>query len=214
MNGTAAIRSARRQRGVVLIIAMIALVAISLAGIALMRSVDTGLVITGNLAFKQTVAQAGDAGTEAAVAWLEANAAALNGDVPAAGYYATWRAGCDLLGIATLADQDDDVVWKPNDPAKANCGMIAAAVASADLPSGYSATYVINRLCTTEAPPGDSGNYCNPYQSASSGSESTKGGVSYGQSPLSGVTQQYYRITTRIEGPRNTESVVQSIVAF
>jgi type IV pilus assembly protein PilX len=40
----------RRERGAILFIALIVLVAMSLAGIALMRSVDTNVLIAGNLA--------------------------------------------------------------------------------------------------------------------------------------------------------------------
>jgi Tfp pilus assembly protein PilX len=48
---------------VVLLIALIMLVAMTLAGIGMMRSVDTGSVIAGNLAFKQATLNASDAGT-------------------------------------------------------------------------------------------------------------------------------------------------------
>lgn len=51
-----------RQRGVVLLIALIILVAMTLAGIGMMRSVDTGSVIAGNLAFKQATLLASDRG--------------------------------------------------------------------------------------------------------------------------------------------------------
>lgn len=53
-----------RQRGVVLLIALIVLVAMTLAAIGMMRSVDTGIVITGNMAFKQTTVHAGDVGID------------------------------------------------------------------------------------------------------------------------------------------------------
>jgi hypothetical protein len=53
----------RSQRGVVLLIALIILVAMTMAGIGMMRSIDTGSVIAGNLAFKQATTNAGDAGT-------------------------------------------------------------------------------------------------------------------------------------------------------
>lgn len=56
----------RSQRGVVLLIALILLVVMTLAGIGMMRSVDTGSVIAGNLAFKQATLNASDAGTNAA----------------------------------------------------------------------------------------------------------------------------------------------------
>jgi Tfp pilus assembly protein PilX len=54
--------SRRAQQGVVLFIALIVLVAMSLAGIALMRSVDTNVLIAGNLAFRQGATMAGDWG--------------------------------------------------------------------------------------------------------------------------------------------------------
>ena len=60
----------RKQRGVSLIIAMIALVAMTLAGLALIRSVDTSNVISGNLAFRQASLHATDVGVEAALAAL------------------------------------------------------------------------------------------------------------------------------------------------
>lgn len=203
----------RRQRGVVLMIALIALVAISLAGIALMRSVDAGLMITGNLAFKQTAAQAGDAGTEAALDWIEANSADLGADVAAAGYYATWRMACDLLASRT-ADANDDVAWGVADAPRPGCGMVAVAVDASRLPDGYTATYVINRMCDSAGAPNDPSVYCSAFLTSSGGTGSTKVGASYGQMPLSGTAQQYYRVTTRVVGPRSTESVVQAIVGF
>ena len=56
--------SMRREQGVVLFIALIVLVAMSLAGIALMRSVDTGILIAGNLGFRQNATHVGDLGIE------------------------------------------------------------------------------------------------------------------------------------------------------
>ncbi len=57
------ITTPRSQRGVVLLIALIMLVAMTLAGIGMMRSVDTGSMIAGNLAFRHATSQASDAGT-------------------------------------------------------------------------------------------------------------------------------------------------------
>ena len=55
------------QRGVVLFIALIVMVAMSLAGIALIRSTDTAGIVAGNLAFKQAATNALDRSVEAAV---------------------------------------------------------------------------------------------------------------------------------------------------
>ena len=205
--------SMHRQRGITLLIALIALVAISLGGIALMRMVDAGIMIAGNLAFKQTAAQAGDAGTEAAIAWLTANSDQLANDVAPAAYYATWRSNCDVLGTRS-GDPQDDVVWTADGTPLTNCGMVAASVGSDRLPAGYAATYIINRMCDFEGLPNDPAVFCSAFQSSSAGSASTKGGGSYGQMPLTGTTQQYYRITARVVGPRNTESFVQTVVGF
>ncbi len=52
-----------KQHGVVLLLTLIILVAMMMAGIGMMRSVDTGNVIAGNLAFKQATTHAADGGT-------------------------------------------------------------------------------------------------------------------------------------------------------
>ena len=59
----------RRQRGVVLFVAMIVLVVMALAGVAMVRQSGSGLSIAGNLAFKQSATSTGDYGTEAALNW-------------------------------------------------------------------------------------------------------------------------------------------------
>lgn len=68
----------RSQRGVVLLIALIILVAMTLAAIGMIRSVDTGSVVAGNLAFKQATAHANDTGASAAFNALAAVANSLN----------------------------------------------------------------------------------------------------------------------------------------
>ena len=60
--------SLARQRGISLMMSMIVLVALTLAGIALMRSVDTTTIIAGNLAFQQAATNSGDTGIETAIA--------------------------------------------------------------------------------------------------------------------------------------------------
>ena len=78
-----------RQKGVVLFISLIVLVAMTLAGIGLMRSVDTSTIITGNLAFKQSTLQAADQGVEQAYQWLFPNGgtAVLNNDNLPQGFF-------------------------------------------------------------------------------------------------------------------------------
>ena len=58
---------AHRQRGVVLFIALIAMVVMSLAGVALIRSVDTTGSVAGNLAFREASTPAVNMAVEQAV---------------------------------------------------------------------------------------------------------------------------------------------------
>ena len=89
-----------RERGAILFIALIVLVAMSLAGIALMRSVDTNVLIAGNLAFRQGATAGGDWGIEDARAWITGHPALLIDEQPAGFpfYFASWQQNLDLIG--------------------------------------------------------------------------------------------------------------------
>ena len=62
------------QRGVVLMVSLIILVALTLGGLALVRSVGTANFIAGNLAFQQAATHASQSGIEDGINnFLEAN---------------------------------------------------------------------------------------------------------------------------------------------
>ena len=192
----------RAQQGVVLFVSLIILVAMTLAGIALMRSVDTNVLIAGNLAFRQANTMYADTGVEAARAWLSANAASLNNNQPggALHYWANYQLGVNFLGTAPVSS--DNYNWAQ-----------AATVAAPD--PAYTSAYVIHRLCGGTGAPSDASAKC-MQASAGGGSGSsglgTKGVVSYGVQALPGISTIYYRVTVRVRGPRNTLSYVQAIV--
>ena len=207
------------QSGVSLIVVLIALLIISFAAAALLRSTDTATIIAGNLTFKKTALASADAGTEAAIAWLGANisGSALHADIAAKGYYSTSADSCDLTGQRTPNDSTDDVNWDSGS-ATANCTMVALAATPAGVADGYKVAYVINRVCNAAGDPssvvaadGITPMVCSRQSNADS-SNSTRAGGSYGSLPLSGQPQTYYRITTRVIGPRNTVRYVQAFV--
>jgi len=189
-NGARARRRRRNaQKGVVLFIALIVLVAMTLAGIALSRSVGTGVMIAGNLAFQRGAAHSADAAIEAARTWLSAQSAVALRDDQAPGYYASWQPA-----------------FNPQTFNWAAAGRSAGTDAA-----GNSMSYVIHRLCqnageSVNAP----GQQCVTLQS--SGTGTPKGGGSYGFLPLIGTLQVYYRVTVRVSGPRNTVSYVQAVM--
>lgn len=192
-------KSRAGQNGVVLLIALIVLVAMTLAGIALVRSVDTTNVIAGNMAFQQSTTQSGDAGVEAALTWLAAsnNNITLNNDSPGNGYVA---AG---LGNNPGTGQSWDTYWTT----LTNTGLVTASNPDA---SGNTYSYHIDRLCASAGSATGGGN-CSASPLAST---TTGGSEESGDSGISAPPLVYYRITSRIVGPRNTVSYVQAVVAM
>lgn len=191
----------KAQQGLVLFIALIVLVAMSLAGIALLRSVDTGTLVAGNLAFRQSAMHTGDMGVEAARTYLlgVTPAANLHNDNSGAGYYAQWAEDLDLLGNKTVTTSDDF-----------NWGT-AINVASPTPPTGYTVSYVIHRLCQQTGNPADV-TCVKQTGTASTTGGGTKGAAAFGQMAISVPTNALYRITVRVLGPRNSTSYIQAVV--
>jgi len=190
----------KRQRGTVLFIALIVLVAMTLAGIAIMRSVDTATLIAGNLAFKQGTIQAADNGVEQGYQWLLANRATLANSNLGSGYYSS-RPG-------TEPDWNDPLTWAN----AVNVGTDAA---------GNTVSYVIHRLCNCPDTlyngtcASGSAQQCalttasNVAPPPGQGDSFSVGAPGFLEDP-----KLYYRITVRTQGPRNTTSYVQSMVAI
>lgn len=180
-----------RQNGAALLIALIMLVAMTLAGIALVRSVDTTNIIAGNLAFQQATTHSGDQGIEAAITWLQvATPATLEGTAPAANsYVATWAP-------AAIASWDNfwSLLPVPPSPAVADAG-------------GNSVSYFIERMCLNAGSSITASCSFAPVVCADGSLDG--GGTFCGK----GTRRVYYRITVRIAGLRNTKSYIQSIIA-
>jgi Tfp pilus assembly protein PilX len=197
-----------RQRGVALFFALIALVAMSLAAIGLMRAVDASNVIAGNMAFKAATLNASDMGVEDAfdklgtivTTSLEANYPA--GCTDACTYYPTLRAP-DARGIPTIKEM---TAASPSAGAAVNWSSVASVTLPAEL-AKYEVRYVIDRLCQGPAPVTDLQANC--YNEAPQGGGSKKSlGVVF-----SGTMTVYYRVTVRVVGPRNTLSYVQAVIS-
>jgi hypothetical protein len=218
-----------REAGVVLIVALIALVAMTLAAIALVRSIDTGLVIAGNIAFKQSTTNATDVSVDAAVNWIDSVGGTegfLDNDVPSNGYYASFKVTqdpndpnkvypCDMTGNKT-SDVADDVDWDGSKSGNASCNMKAVAVSV--MPTGYSASYVINRMFKFPGKREDADCYTPMLETNVKGSHGVGDYINrpVDQSGAGGAAvsgnQVYYAITTRVVGPRNTTSYVETII--
>lgn len=197
--------SVGKQRGAALILALIVLVIMLLASTALMRSVDTNVVIAGNLALKQATTASGETGIETATAWLEANntGTTLHGNIAEYGYMAIEQhpsppdeqhpngQSWDDYWISVLEPANQVVILDPDD-------------------TDNTVSYVIHRLCNDTGAPTSTAAHCAlPPSVVSSGNSKGAGLIN----PVAS-TQVYYRITTRIAGPRNTVSYIQATVAM
>ena len=186
-----------KQQGVVLFIALVALLVMSLAAVALIRSVDTSTIIAGNLATKQMTTNSGDAGVETSLDWLSAIAdlATLDADDAANGYYAT-----QALDPTTLT-------WDATDslPAKDGTGLVDAAGKDA---SGNTVRYVVQRMCRNAGQPSEA-NCLLGAPMVGTGSSAVK------EAPQAGAVTEtdqspIYRITARVIGAKSTISYIQA----
>jgi hypothetical protein len=195
-----------------LLVALIVLVAMSLAGIALVRSVDTASLIAGNIAFRQGATLGADAGVEAARTYLlGAASTTLENNQVGAGYYATSQDAVDLTGNRTPGDADDDVKWPG-----VTGGIASPFCIAAKDDAGNSICFIVHRLCNSTG--AIDVLTCATEQGTGSDTGRTLGIVRQletvsGSGPTteaSGVPMAYYRVTVRVTGPRNNISYVQA----
>jgi Tfp pilus assembly protein PilX len=188
----------QRQRGVVLFMALIALVALTLAGLAMVRSVDTGNVIAGNMAFRQAAMHRADVGIEAAFLALPAIVSSSK-DTDIANQYYAIRQNVDAIGVPST------VAWS-----SVPCRNSANASVTCDA-QDYKVKYVIDRLCerqtTGSTTVTDLQGYC--FVDIGDGKTGSKGAF---QAVFTSASAVYYRITVQVAGPRNTFAYVQAIV--
>ncbi|MDR2238838.1 MAG: hypothetical protein LBE33_00150 [Zoogloeaceae bacterium] len=212
-----ALPSAQRQQGLVLFFALIALLVLSLAAAALIRSVDTSTMVAGNLAFKQAATSAGDAGIEAAITWLAQKRDGETRDIFTDPQHTLNQDHLTANSESYYSSVHDD----PADPAyidlfsDANWANDSKSVfVGTDAATGNTTRYIIQRLCRdpnkTIVTAGclfaggltdNNGQHIPLLEDVCAG----PGCPTTGQTPL-------IRITSRVTGPKNTVSYVQAFV--
>lgn len=218
-----------RQRGVSMLFALMTLAVLSLAAIALVRSVDSGSLVAGNMGFKQDATAASAQATESAIAYLSGNAGgtALEGDVDAQGYYASSLDNLDVTGTATTSAKPMAVVdWQGNgckyvDSANFNgtCKQPSPEVTITktnnitNTKTDNKVRWIITRLCQKSGPV-DATNACARPKSVSTTTASERGELSSGGRITATVASPYYRIVVRTQSGRNTVSYTETIVHF
>lgn len=194
-----------RQQGVVLFLALVVLVAMLLSGLALFRSVDSGVLVAGNLAKQKSATRQGDQGTEAAITWLDANKAngVLHANAP--GYVANGLNDSPAGGTTWVAWWDTYTATRP------------PVSLPADVNTGNTVSYLIQRLCSQAGAPYQGATTCAGPPPPPAGAPPPPGSsmsLLPTPPPTPSSLAVYYRITSRIVGPRNTVSFVQAIISL
>ncbi|WKZ85999.1 hypothetical protein N5B55_03325 [Ralstonia pickettii] len=190
----------RHQSGVVLLIALIAVVILAIGTVALFRSSDAALFNAGNLAFKRDMTNRGELGIVAAKAALTSGAlnqeSTRQSNQLASGYYATMQA------TGTHGVPNTLIGYLPSKPSTPPLPTINAG-------DGITIYYMIDRLCSATGST-DPSNAC-----VVSSIGSAKGGTVL---PYRGQAQPpsvpVYRISVRVDGPRNSQTFLQTTVSL
>ena len=194
-----------KQRGVVLFLALIALVALSLAAVALIRSVDTSTLIAGNIAFKQSATTSADAGVESAIASLagvQSANSSINVLTNAAHPFNITNAANGYYSNANSIDLFTDDPW--------DVITIPAVTDS----SGNTIRYIIERMCRTADVAIQNADclFSDAVEDSNGQQIALPQDVCDGDGcPVAGQTPQI-RITARATGPKNSVSYVQAFV--
>ena len=174
-------------------VVLVALLAMMISVIALSRSTDTQQLVAGNIAFRNASVHSSDAGVRGAVQWLESTVGTptLNNTAPERGYYAN----------IIEPNWDDQALWQ----------QCAACRIDGDV-AGNRVDWVVHRMCSAPGNPNAAGVACSLLTASSA---AAAGGSYAGDATnFTGNAQNYYRITVRVVGPRNTSSLVQAFVAL
>ncbi len=191
----------QHQHGVVLLITLIMLVAMTLGGIALVRSVHVTTMIAGNLSFQQATLMSASQGQETAIRWLIANSenGGLDNNQLTQGYSASRRIPPNGMSWG--------VFW---DSTLQTSGVVSVGEDSI----GNRIEYVIDRLCQNPGAP-NAGAKCAKSNLNNNGATNTSGqSKEANKAKPSTADAVYYRILTRVQGPRSTTSIVETIVMF
>ncbi|KQW02592.1 hypothetical protein [Rhizobacter sp. Root1221] len=197
----------RGQRGVVLLFALIALAIMMIASVALVRSFNSSMYTSGNVAFKRDMQNQAQRAVTAALATVQGTGALIT---PLARSTAKAQYNYSATSLETTAEGIPKVLLI--DAETFDQTWTAGAIVPAD--QGITIRYVVDRLCNSEGLDTDLGaarcQIVGPPQKGGSGSHlinpedtSSSGGGSL-------QLQIVYRISVRVDGPRNSQSFYQS----
>jgi Tfp pilus assembly protein PilX len=194
----------RAQQGIVLFVALLVMVGLAIAGVALMRSTDTATIVTGNLVLKQAASSAVDRGVERAInaLWEAVPSLDRTQHAPTQNFYACIRgSGGGCMAANSVVPKIPDLLSDAN--GCSGPGLASGLIANDD--AGNRSCYVIERMCL--APGAAVAANCNLATGAFGADPGTEHYIG-----LIRPGDAFYRVTVRVEGPRNTVTYAQAVL--
>jgi hypothetical protein len=190
----------KRQRGIVLLITLLVLIAMTLASVGMMRSVDTSVAAVSNMAFTQAADAAAGSAIECVIrdlrnTWVpglqvDRHFMDLDGGGHSE-YYASIQDGEDARGIPAALLQCDVGNVCPTD-------------------DGNTVRYLFERMCNEAGEPKEGSCFGTTGENQEITTNKTNEFV--GWDAPSGVFSPFYRVSVCVSGPKNTVSFVQAII--
>lgn len=184
----------RRQRGMVLIVVLIALVLALLAGMSAMRTVQTGNAMAGNFSFREGAMQASDRAVNDALTDIANRVAGGQGNTQVANrYLSVIDTTLNSMGVPSSID------WSAV-PCVDETGALITNCAADN--GKYRVQYVVERRCSANP------DFLNIMDiRARCEYEARAAAVSASSIGL------HYRVLVRVRGPRGTESWFEAMVS-
>lgn len=221
MNRSRASTGRARQRGVSLIFSLLGLAVLALAAVALIRSIDTGTLVLGNVGFKQDATASADQAVDQAVGWVQARATGTVLDANGAtgsGYFAAELANLDPTGNSSSKTGRTVIDWEGDNCASYATGTYAQCVgpaAGTDV-NGNKVKYLVERLCPNAGAANTGGNDCARPVTVGGGSD-CRGSIDYRRYDCFGATtggSAYFRVIVRVVGGKNAVSFTETVLHF
>jgi type IV pilus assembly protein PilX len=184
-----------RQRGVVLIFALLVLLILAIGAVAVLRSVGNSLTSSGNLAFHRDLVNQAELAVASVMTEFKTNALPLGGVTTASLVGANYSAQAlptNPQGVPTALL--DDTIF-------ATVGTAANDLVGAT--PDVKIRYVIDRLCNAAG--GASSPHC-----VQSSALPTGGSTPNLTSALLPPSATVYRVSVRVSGPRQTQAFLQT----
>ena len=213
------------QMGLVLFFALLALAVMSIAAVALIRSVDTNALLSGNMVFRQSASMTSNVVLEGIAETIAKNIPLADSLThhPAQGYYANCSQFdtqpdaqvCDGSQLTMVAWDDSNSSLAPNQTDGND------EIRNGRDRQGNEIRYVVERMCNysnAELAAGTSASEASRCMMASSPSNGENcshnvNNLELFQRCISASDSPLYRITLRIAGPKNTLTFMQSFVS-